>query len=105
MRMEPKRFLTLWSTRPRNKLLANLVWISMERPLSATVISLLIGITLGTVIGLTRFSGRQFLVSMINTGMGSPPVVVGLIVSILLWRHGPLGILHIMYPPAAIVVA
>jgi len=73
--------------------------------LSATAISLIIGITLGTVIGLTRFHGRQFLVSLINTGMGSPPVVVGLMVSVFLWRSGPLGFLHLMYTPAAIVVA
>jgi tungstate transport system permease protein len=73
--------------------------------LSATAISLVIGITLGTVIGLTRFHGRQFLVSLINTGMGSPPVVVGLMVSVFLWRSGPLGFLHLMYTPAAIVVA
>ncbi len=73
--------------------------------LSATAISLVIGVTLGTIIGLTRFWGRQFLVSLINTGMGSPPVVVGLIVSIFLWRSGPLNFLHIMYTPAAIVIA
>jgi len=79
--------------------------LSLGVSLSATIISLLIGITLGTVIGLTRFSGRQFLVSMINTGMGSPPVVVGLIVSVFLWRNGPLGILHLMYTPYAIIIA
>lgn len=79
--------------------------LSLVVSLSATAISLLIGVTLGTVIGLTRFPGRQFIVSMINTGMGSPPVVVGLVVSILLWRHGPLGIFHLMYTPYAIVIA
>ena len=73
--------------------------------LSATTISLFIGITLGTVIGLNRFAGRRFLVSLINTGMGSPPVVVGLIVSVMLWRNGPLGIFHLMYTPYAIVIA
>ncbi|MDD5082457.1 MAG: ABC transporter permease [Dehalococcoidales bacterium] len=79
--------------------------LSLAVSLSATAISLIIGITLGTVIGLTRFAGRRFLVSLINTGMGSPPVVVGLIVSIILWRNGPLGILHLMYTPYAIVIA
>lgn len=79
--------------------------LSLGISLSATAISLFIGITLGTVIGLNRFSGRQFLVSLINTGMGSPPVVVGLILSVMLWRHGPLGILHLMYTPYAIVIA
>ncbi len=79
--------------------------LSLGVSLCATAISLFIGITLGTVIGLTRFSGRQFLVSLINTGMGSPPVVVGLIVSVILWRNGPLGIFHLMYTPYAIVIA
>ena len=73
--------------------------------LGATAVSLLIGITLGTVLGLTRFPGRRFLVSLINTGMGAPPVVVGLIVSVFLWRSGPLGILHLMYTPWAIIIA
>lgn len=73
--------------------------------LSATAVSLVLGITLGTVIGLSRFWGRQFLVSLINTGMGSPPVVVGLLVSVMLWRNGPFGIFHLMYTPYAIVIA
>ena len=79
--------------------------LSLGISLAATAVSLFIGITLGTVIGLTRFSGRRFLVSLINTGMGSPPVVVGLIVSVILWRNGPLGILHLMYTPYAIGIA
>ncbi len=79
--------------------------LSLAVSLSATGISLIIGITLGTVIGLTRFLGRRFLVSLINTGMGAPPVVVGLIVSVFLWRTGPLGVLGLMYTPYAIVIA
>ncbi len=83
----------------------SIMFLSLGVSLAATTISLFIGITLGTIIGLTRFTGRRFLVSLINTGMGSPPVVVGLIVSILLWRNGPLGIFHLMYTPYAIVIA
>jgi tungstate transport system permease protein len=79
--------------------------LTLAVSLSATAISLFVGITLGTVIGLTRFHGRRFLVSLINTGMGSPPVVVGLIVSVMLWRHGPLGFFQLMYTPYAIVIA
>ena len=85
--------------------LIQITLLTLAVSLSATAISLFIGITLGTVIGLTRFWGRRFLVSLINTGMGSPPVVVGLIVSIILWRSGPLGLLGLMYTPYAIVVA
>lgn len=79
--------------------------LSLGVSLLATAISLFIGISLGTAIGLTRFFGRRFLVSLINTGMGSPPVVVGLVVSVFLWRNGPLGIFHLMYTPYAIVIA
>jgi tungstate transport system permease protein len=79
--------------------------LTLAVSLSATTISLFIGITLGTVIALTRFLGRRFLVSLINTGMGAPPVVVGLIVSVFLWRSGPLGMFGLMYTPYAIVIA
>ncbi len=71
----------------------------------ATGISLLIGLPLGTWLALGRFRGRDFLLSLINTGMALPPVVVGLWVSIFLWRSGPLGDLHLIYTPAAIVIA
>src|SRR5207249_1071164 len=56
-------------------------------------------------LALARFPGRGLVVSAVNTGMGLPPVVVGLFVTILLWRSGPLGALEILYTPAAIVVA
>jgi tungstate transport system permease protein len=72
---------------------------------SATVISLAIGIPLGSLLGLGRFPGRRFIAGLVNTGMGLPPVVVGLVVSIFLWRNGPLGILHLMYSPSAMVIA
>jgi tungstate transport system permease protein len=79
--------------------------LSLVVSLSGTAISLVIGITLGVVIGLTRFTGRRFLVSLVNTGMGAPPVVVGLVVTVFLWRNGPLGILHLMYTPYAMIIA
>jgi tungstate transport system permease protein len=72
---------------------------------AATLLSLVAGIPLGIAIALTRFPGRSFVVSLINTGMGLPPVVVGLFVSIFLWRSGPLGFLELLYTPAAMVIA
>jgi tungstate transport system permease protein len=72
---------------------------------AATVLSLCLGIPLGSALGLVRFPGRQFIISLINTGMGLPPVVVGLVVSIFLWRNGPLGLLHLLYTPSAMVIA
>lgn len=72
---------------------------------AATLISLLIGLPFGTWLALGRFHGRDFSLSIINTGMALPPVVVGLWVSIFLWRRGPLGDLNLIYTPAAIVIA
>ncbi|MGE5573779.1 MAG: ABC transporter permease [Bacteroidota bacterium] len=71
----------------------------------ATLIAVVVGVPLGTVLALSTFRGRQVAVSIVNTGMGLPPVVVGLWVSILLWRYGPLGFLRLMYTPAAMVIA
>jgi tungstate transport system permease protein len=71
----------------------------------ATAISLFIGLPLGTGLALGQFRSRNFLLSLINTGMALPPVVVGLTVSIFLWRSGPLGDLRLIYTPAAIVIA
>src|SRR5512138_2026466 len=71
----------------------------------ATAISLLLGVPLGTALALGRFPGRAFLLSLINTGMALPPVVVGLFVAMTLWRSGPLGDLRLIYTPMAIVIA
>lgn len=79
--------------------------LSLEVSASATLVSLLVGISSGVAVGLSSFPGKRFLVSLVNTGMGLPPVVVGLFVSILLWRSGPLGALGLLYTPAAIVLA
>jgi len=54
---------------------------------------------------LNQFPGRKLILSLIHTGMGLPPVVVGLFVALFLWRSGPLGSLNLMYTPAAIVIA
>jgi tungstate transport system permease protein len=72
---------------------------------SATAVSLVLGISIGTAIALGSFPGKRLVISMVNTGMGLPPVVVGLFVSIFLWRNGPLGSLGLLYTPAAMVIA
>jgi tungstate transport system permease protein len=72
---------------------------------SATAVSLVLGISIGTAIALCHFPGKRIVVSLVNTGMGLPPVVVGLFVSISLWRNGPLGFLGLLYTPAAMIVA
>ncbi len=72
---------------------------------TATLLSLCIGIPSGALLALGRFPGRNFLLSLVNMGMGLPPVIAGLWVTILLWRYGPLGFFHLMYTPAAMVIA
>jgi tungstate transport system permease protein len=72
---------------------------------SATLVSLLMGISSGVVLALADFPGRRFVVSLVNTGMGLPPVVVGLFVTLLLWRSGPFGFMEILYTPTAMILA
>jgi len=79
--------------------------LSLQVSGSATLLSLLVGIPLGTLLALSRFPGRALAVSLVNTGMGLPPVVVGLFVTIVLWRNGALGFLEILYTPVAMVLA
>lgn len=79
--------------------------LSLQVSALATVISLLIGLPLGTWLALENFRGRSFILSVMNTGMALPPVVVGLVVAMTLWRSGPLGDLQLIYTPAAIIIA
>lgn len=79
--------------------------LSLQVSGSATLISLFVGISLGTAVALAKFPGRSLVVSLLNTGMGLPPVVVGLFVTVFLWRNGPLGFLEILYTPTAMILA
>src|SRR5918996_4390401 len=79
--------------------------LSLQVSTIATGISLLIGLPFGTLLALGNFPGRSFILSIINTGMALPPVVVGLVVAIMLWRSGPLGELQLIYTPVAIIIA
>jgi tungstate transport system permease protein len=79
--------------------------LSIEVSLLATGISLFIGLPLGTWLAFKQLRGRKLILSVVNTGMALPPVVVGLFVALMLWRSGPLGDLHLIYTPAAMVVA
>ena len=85
------------------------VWEIAARSLlisgSATAIALAIGIGTGALLAFGRFPGRNVAITLVNTGMGLPPVVVGLIVAVMLWRSGPFGQLHLIYTPAAMVIA
>ena len=83
----------------------SITFLSLQVSGSATLISLLIGISIGTTVALSNFPGKRIVVSLINTGMALPPVVVGLFVTIVLWRNGPLGVLEILYTPTAMIIA
>ena len=85
--------------------IVTVLWLSLQVSGTATLIALLLGIPAGAGLALTRFPGRTLVVSAVNTGMGLPPVVVGLFVTILLWRSGPFGDWEVLYTPAAIVLA
>src|SRR5436305_11147967 len=78
---------------------------SLVISLLATVLSGVVGVPLGVGLAATRFRGRDLINILVNTGMGLPPVVVGLVVSIFLWRTGPFGALQLIYTPAAMVLA
>jgi tungstate transport system permease protein len=79
--------------------------LSLQVSAIATIISLLIGLPFGTWLALGNFRGRSFVLSIINTGMALPPVVVGLVVAMSLWRSGPFGDLRLIYTPWAIIIA
>ena len=79
--------------------------LSLKVSGAATLISTILGVSVGTLVALSAFPGKRFVVSLINTGMGLPPVVVGLFVTIFLWRSGPLGFLGLLFTPSAMILA
>jgi tungstate transport system permease protein len=79
--------------------------LTLQVSLTATTIALLLGLPVGATVALGRFPGRRVLLAGANTGMGFPPVVVGLFITVLLWRSGPLGGLGLLYTPAAMIIA
>ena len=98
-----KTALTLIFSLDREVLAVTL--LSLKISGCATLASLIIGIPAGVFLALSNFPGRRLVISLVNTGMGLPPVVVGLFVTIFLWRNGPLGFLEILYTPLAMILA
>jgi len=85
--------------------LAGILGLSLLVSGVAVIVAMLLGVPAGITLGLRRFPGRQLLVTLVNTGMGLPPVVVGLVVFLLLARSGPFGALELLYTPWAMIVA
>src|SRR3974390_2344406 len=75
--------------------------LSLKISCSATLVSLIIGLPASVILALSEFPGRRIVISLVNTGMGLPPVVVGLFITLFLCRNGPLGFLEILYTPSA----
>ncbi|MBM3135612.1 MAG: ABC transporter permease subunit [Chloroflexi bacterium] len=88
-----------------NPALVEIVTLTLRVSGTALLISTVIGIPLGSWLGLTRFLGRRLVIALLYTGMGFPPVVVGLFVYLLLSRSGPLGFLDWLFTPRAMIVA
>ncbi|MDF2557361.1 MAG: ABC-type tungstate transport permease protein [Bacillales bacterium] len=81
------------------------VKITLKVCLSAIGISTLIGVPMGMILGLKEFPGKRLILSIINLGMGVPPVVVGLAICVLFWRSGPFGQFDILFTQKAIILA
>jgi tungstate transport system permease protein len=85
--------------------LVAIVWLSLAVSLSAVFVAALVGVPFGALVALTRFSGREAVIVVLNALMGLPPVVVGLAVFLALSRSGPLGSWGLLFTPQAMVIA
>lgn len=85
--------------------IVEIAWLSLLVSGSAVLLAMLAGLPAAVLLYLKKFPGKRLITALVNTGMGLPPVVVGLLVAVLFWRTGPLGFLGMMYTPAAMVIA
>ena len=85
--------------------LLNILGVSVLVSGVAILVAMALGVPVGIFLGLHKFPGRRLIVTLVNTGMGLPPVVVGLVVFLLLSRSGPFGALELLYTPSAMIVA
>jgi len=85
--------------------LLSIIFLSLEVSGTALIIATTLGLPLGALTGLKKFPGRGFIISLLNTFMGLPPVVVGLFLYLLLSRRGPIGFMSLLYTPSAMIIA
>jgi len=83
----------------------SIVKLSFFVSIAATVIAVIMGVPLGSIIAVKKFPGKKIVVALVNTGMGLPPVVVGLTFALLLSRNGPMGFLEWLYTPMGMILA
>lgn len=89
----------------RDGALMEIVLLTLRVTGLALVFSTLIGVPLGALLGLTRSRAHGVITPILYTGMGLPPVVVGLFVYLMLSRSGPFGVLGWLFTPSAMIVA
>lgn len=92
----------IWGADPE---LVRIAGLSLAVSGAATGLAAMLGIPLGVALHIGNFRGRHAASVAVNAGMGLPPVVVGLVVTIVLWRTGPFGALRLLYTPWAMVLA
>jgi tungstate transport system permease protein len=85
--------------------LLGIILLSLQVSVMALLIASSLGIPAGSILGLKKFRGSSFIISLSNTFMGLPPVVVGLFVYLLLSRKGPFGFMGLLYTPSAMITA
>lgn len=83
----------------------HIILLSLVVSIIALLTAIFAGIPLGVLMGLKRLAGKNIVISILNTFMGIPPVVVGLFVYLLLSRSGPLGFMGLLYTPSAMIIA
>ena len=88
-----------------NPELFEILLLSIQVSLTALFFSIAFGLPIGTTLAISEFPGKRACVTVLNSLMGLPPVVVGLLVYLMLSRSGPLGVLGLLYTPTAMVIA
>ena len=85
--------------------LVEIVLTTLQVTSTAIFFAVLIGIPLGITLALCKFPGKKVVLTVMNTCMGLPPIIAGLLVAMALWRNGPLGWLELIYTKTGIVIA
>ena len=85
--------------------LLQIIFLSLKVSGAALIIATAVGLPVGAFIGLRKFPGRGLIISILNSFMGLPPVVVGLFVYLIISRSGPLGFIGLLYSPSAMIIA
>ena len=93
--------LIIWLDPP----LFEIVWLSIKVSISSLLIASIFGFPVGAILAIKSFPGKALIITIFNSMMGMPPVVVGLVVYLAVSKSGPLGWLEILYTPYAMIIA